>query len=397
MHSVSAGFNQTQQFPSPRHARLVLSDGSVYEGRSIGVPGTTFGELMFNTGVTGYQEVLTDPSYNGQLVMLTTPEVGNYGVNLQDYQSSAIHLNGFVVTRLSPYTSSWRAEISLQEFLVKNGIVGIEGVDTRALTLKIRDEGEMMAAITTTTLGIDELVAQIHAAPKLAEQDLVGQVCCKQPYTLIGRPMAKAIADGAVVQHFCLVDFGVKRSIIDYLLEHTHQLTVLPGNRTTYNDIVALKPDGVMLSNGPGDPSILAPQIELARQLVQNRVPTVGICLGHQLLGLASGATMKKMPFGHHGGNHPVQDVETGQIFITSQNHGYAADLESLPDQLKVTHVNLNDGSVEGFRHLQAPVMSVQFHPEANPGPHDANVIFTRFMQAIVTAAKSTPTALAGV
>lgn len=373
-------FTTLQQPTLP--AALVLADGSIFEGTSIGVSGSTTGELMFNTSLTGYQEVLTDPSYNGQLVMMTTPEVGNYGVNLQDYQSSAIHLNGFVVHRLSPYTSSWRAEISLQEFLVKNGIVGIQGVDTRALTLKLRDEGEMMAGITTDCSDLPAFIQTIQSTPGLAQQDLVGQVTTPKAYTLKGHPKATS---PVVLDRFTVVDFGIKRSILDYLLLSVKSLTVLPAY-TTFEALMATDPQGVMLSNGPGDPSVLKPQIELARQLIEAKIPTVGICLGHQLLGLASGAVMKKMPFGHHGGNHPVKDLVTGQIYITSQNHGYAADLASLPAHLEVTHTNLNDGSIEGFRHRTAPVMSVQFHPEANPGPHDANVIFDRFMASVSVA-----------
>ncbi|MCE3234774.1 MAG: carA [Vampirovibrio sp.] len=369
-------------------ARLILEDGSVYHGQSIGVPGTTLGELVFNTSSTGYQEILTDPSYKGQIVLMTYPEIGNYGINSGDFESKTINAIGFIVSRLSPYTSSWRAEYSLQEFLSKNGVVGIEGVDTRAITRKIREKGAMKAGITTEVISDEAFAKQVKEQPGFEELDMISLVTVKEPYKIhtpapICQPQVKRMA---------VVDFGIKASILHYLQQYVEEITVLPAD-STFEQIMSHQPQAVLLSNGPGDPAVLHDAVKTARQLVESGTPTFGICLGHQILGLACGAKVSKMRFGHHGGNHPVKDLEVEKVFITSQNHGYHVEFENFPeDRLKVTHVNLNDGSIEGFRHLNAPVMSVQFHPEASPGPHDANYIFERFMQTALSGDASLQT-----
>lgn len=366
--------------PETHPARLILEDGSVFHGRSIGVPGTTLGEIVFNTSSTGYQEILTDPSYKGQVVLMTYPEIGNYGINSDDFESARIHAIGFVVSRLSPYTSSWRAEYSLQEFLSKNGVVGIEGVDTRAITRKIREKGAMKAGITTETLSDEEFLAKVKAQPGFEELDMISLVTTREPYTIT----APAPFCEPRVKRMAVVDFGIKASILMYMKQYADEIVVLPAS-STFEDVAKYQPQGVLLSNGPGDPAVLYDAVKMAKKLVESGIPTFGICLGHQILGLACGAKVSKMQFGHHGGNHPVKDLELEKVFITSQNHGYHVEFDAFPeDRLKVTHVNLNDGSIEGFRHLHAPVMSVQFHPEASPGPHDANYIFERFMRTAV-------------
>lgn len=362
-------------------ARLVLEDGSVYHGQSIGVAGTSTGELIFNTSATGYQEILTDPSYKGQIVLMTHPEIGNYGINSDDFESARINAIGFVVSRLSPFTSSWRSEYGLQEFLVKNNVVGIQGVDTRAITRKIREKGSMKAGITTSNMPDAVFLAEVMNQPGFDELDLISLVSTRTPYLIkTPHPISQPR-----LQRLTVIDYGIKASIFDYLRQYAAEITVLPAE-SQFETIMATHPQGVLLSNGPGDPAVLHDAVKTASQLVKNGTPTFGICLGHQILGLACGAQVSKMRFGHHGGNHPVKDLETDRVFITSQNHGYQVEFDKFPeDDLKVTHVNLNDGSIEGFRHLKAPVMSVQFHPEASPGPHDANYIFERFMQTAVS------------
>lgn len=364
-------------------ARLILEDGSVYHGQSIGTPGTTFGELVFNTSSTGYQEILTDPSYRGQIVLMTYPEIGNYGINSGDFESARINAIGFVVSRLSPFTSSWRSEFSLREFLEKNKIVGLEGVDTRAITRKIREKGSMKAGVTTETISDEDFLRQVQAQPGFEELDMISQVTTKEPYTIkTENPVCELRVKKLVV-----VDYGIKASILHYLQQYVEEIVVLPAN-SDFERIMSYQPLGVLLSNGPGDPAVLHEAVKTARQLVESGVPTFGICLGHQILGIACGAKVSKMRFGHHGGNHPVKDLEIEKVFITSQNHGYCVEFDQFPtDRLAVTHVNLNDNSIEGFRHLHAPVMSVQFHPEASPGPHDANYIFERFMRTATESA----------
>ncbi|WP_303675030.1 glutamine-hydrolyzing carbamoyl-phosphate synthase small subunit [Vampirovibrio chlorellavorus] len=361
-------------------ARLVLEDGSVYHGQSIGVTGTTLGELVFNTSSTGYQEILTDPSYRGQMVLMTYPEIGNYGISSHDFESAHINAVGLVVSRLSPFTSSWRSEFSLQEFLVKNKVVGIEGVDTRAITRKIREKGTLKAGITTEAISDAEFIQRVQAQPGFEELDMISQVTTLEPYTIRTENPVSSIR----VQKLVVVDYGIKASILHYLQQYVEEIVVLPAH-CDFEQIRALQPQGVLLSNGPGDPAVLYEAVAMARQLVDAGIPTFGICLGHQILGLACGAKVSKMRFGHHGGNHPVKDMLLDKVFITSQNHGYCVEFDEFPeDRLMVTHINLNDQTIEGFQHRNAPVMSVQFHPEASPGPHDANYIFERFMRTAV-------------
>ena len=359
-------------------ARLLLEDGSMYDGYCIGVPGTVFGELVFNTASTGYQEILTDPSYKGQIVLMTYPEIGNYGINGDDFESSKIQSAGFVVRRLCSNPSSWRAHGSLEKFMMRNGQTGIEGVDTRAVTRRIRMHGAMKAGITTADISAPEFLEQVMNQPALNQQDLVSQASTPEAYTLSQTPVRP------VVDRLVVVDFGIKKSILRYLQELVHEITVVPYNATV-EQILAYNPQGVLLSNGPGDPAVLHNEIALAKALIDQNLPTFGICLGHQILALASGAQVGKMPFGHHGANHPVKDLETGKIDITSQNHGYAIEKSNFPeDTLSITHLNLNDQTVAGIRHKNRPVCSVQFHPEASPGPHDSQYIFERFMREIL-------------
>ncbi len=359
-------------------ARLLLEDGSLFEGFAIGIPGSTFGEIVFNTSTTGYQEILTDPSYRGQIVLMTYPEIGNYGVNPEDFESSQIHSAGFVTRRLSPTTSSWRSNSSLQDFLVKNGVTGIEGIDTRALTRKIRSAGAMKAGITTSNISSPEFLEQVIAQPSLEKQNLVGQVTSSQIFHM------RQSLKNPILNKLVVIDFGIKKSILKYLQELVSEVILVPSN-TELETIISFKPEGVLLSNGPGDPSTLKEAIQLASDLIDSNIPTFGICLGHQILALACGAKVTKMPFGHHGGNHPVKDLESGKINITSQNHGYAIKKEDFPsDTLKITHLNLNDQTIAGIRHLTRPVCSVQFHPEASPGPHDSQYLFEQFMKEIL-------------
>ena len=365
-------------------ARLLLEDGSVFDGTLIGAPGTTLGEIVFNTCSTGYQEILTDPSYRGQIVLMTYPEIGNYGVNPEDFESGQTQCAGFVVRRLSPTASSWRSHSSLQAFLAKNNVTGIQGIDTRALTRKIREAGAMKAGITTdTTLSIDDFLAQVTAQPPLHEQNLVQQVTTPEPYTLTQTTFE---ANMPLLNRLVVVDFGIKTSILGYLKALIREIVVVPVH-TTFEAIMAYQPEGVLLSNGPGDPEVLCEAVSLAQRLITAQVPTFGICLGHQLLALACGARVEKMRFGHHGGNHPVKDMESDRINITSQNHGYAVVPEDFPhDDLAITHVNLNDQTIAGIRHRSKAVCSVQFHPEASPGPHDSRYLFEQFVREITTA-----------
>lgn len=366
-------------------ARIILEDGSEYQGRSIGAEGTAFGEVVFNTSCTGYQEILTDPSYRGQMVLMTYPEIGNYGINTEDFESKQIHAAGFIVRRLHRTPSSWRSEASLDDFLRQHGIVGIEGVDTRAMTRTIRTHGCMKAVITTEDHDTAELLEKVKQHPSTTDQGLVALVTTEKPYELLADEDAM---DEVKLDHLAVVDLGMKRNILFNLRRFVRKITVLPAN-ANFEDIAKLNPDGVFLSNGPGDPRTLTKTVDLAKQLIAAKVPTFGICLGHQILSVASGAKVVKMAFGHHGGNHPVKDLETGKITITAQNHSFAADFEAFPDDaLQVTHLNLNDGSIEGIRHKNAPMLSVQFHPEASPGPHDAQYLFARFIAETVQGLK---------
>lgn len=378
-------------------ALLALEDGTVFRGYGFGAAGERSGEVVFNTGMTGYQEVLTDPSYCGQIVTMTYTEIGNYGVNVEDNESWRPWVEGFVVREFNPWPSNWRCDESLGEFLSRHGIVGIEGVDTRRLTKHIRTVGAQIGIITTETLDADEAVDKARAAPRLVGRNLVAQVTCAEPRKWVGEGYEGEEGAGRRVTldvpahvrvrpydgwhpRVVVVDCGVKQNILRHLHRRGCELTVVPATYSA-EQVLALQPDGVVLSNGPGDPEAVTEVIELARSLV-GKLPIFGICLGHQMLALALGGQTYKLKFGHRGANHPVQDLVTGKIEITTQNHGFCVDMDSLRDSGMVqTHVNLNDQSCEGMKHPELPVFSVQFHPEAGPGPHDSCHLFDDFIE----------------
>ncbi len=373
-------------------ALLALEDGTVFTGRSFGATGTTEGELVFNTSMTGYQEILTDPSYKGQIVTMTYPLIGNYGVNLQDVESKKPHVAGFVVKELSPIFSNYRANLSLDEYLKQNRIVGIQGIDTRALTRRLRMTGAMRAILSTETQDATELVNRAKHAAKMAGADWVQAVKPEHSYNWTenqGDWQLGKVEHGDGL-HVVAIDCGAKNNILRHLAQRGCKITVLPPD-TTADAILKLKPDGLFVSNGPGDPAVLDYAINPLKALIE-KLPIFGICLGHQLLGLALGADTYKLKFGHRGGNQPVKNLDTGRVEITSQNHGFAVDSKSLEANGGiVTHINLNDGTVEGFRHGKLPVFCVQYHPEASPGPHDAGYLFDAFIEMMKT--KKAPTA----
>lgn len=351
-------------------ARLILEDGTVFEGTAFGADGESFGEVVFNTGMTGYQEVLTDPSYFGQIVTMTYPLIGNYGVNVDDIESNHPHVRGFVVREWSEHPSNWRNMGSLDNYLKKNNIIGIQGIDTRMLTKKIRVKGTMGGVITTLDGTVDEYVAKLNT-PHLLPRDQVARVTTKSTYRSPGKN-----------RRIVAMDFGMKSGVLRSLVARGCDVTVVPAD-TSAEEILGWKPHGVMLSNGPGDPADLNDIIETVRGLI-GKVPIFGICLGHQLIALACGAKTDRLKFGHRGANHPVKDLLNGRCYITSQNHGYVVVAESLDGTgLELTHINQNDGSVEGVRHTEHPVFSVQYHPEARPGPDDSDYLFDRFMEMI--------------
>jgi carbamoyl-phosphate synthase small subunit len=367
-------------------AILVLEDGRAFRGRAFGAAGERGGEVVFNTSMTGYQEILTDPSYRGQIVCLTNPEIGNCGVNDEDVESSRLQVEGLVVREVSEVHSSWRARVDLHQYLKAAGLPGLSEVDTRALTRHVRTQGAMRGVISTVVTDVEALAAKARALTPLGDQDLVGQVTCTAPYTWQEGRAAEWVSaprPTAPAEPYRLVayDFGIKRNILRYLLDQRCSVLVVPGT-TPAAEVLALRPEGVFLSNGPGDPAAATYAIEAVRGLL-GRVPIFGICLGHQLLTLALGGKTYKLKFGHHGGNHPVRDLGSGRIEITSQNHGYAADLDSLAGAVEPTHTNLNDGTNEGWRHRSLPVFAVQYHPEAAPGPHDADYLFARFVDVL--------------
>jgi carbamoyl-phosphate synthase small subunit len=367
-------------------ARLVLEDGLIASGTSIGARGETFGEIVFNTSLSGYQEVLTDPSYRGQIVVMTNPLIGNYGINDQDDESEKPYLAGFVVRELSRIASNWRSTEPLGPWLARHGIVGIAGVDTRQLTHRIRDRGAMNAVISTETLDKDELLRRVRKAPRLEERDLVREVTrgkrlgWEEGYDLALQPGLGAKPTGAR-PHVVALDYGAKENIFRSLTEVGFKVTVLPASSTAAQ-VLAEKPDGVFLSNGPGDPAVLNAEVSCVRDLL-GKTPIFGICLGHQILGQAIGARTFKLKFGHHGGNQPVKNLKTGHVEITAQNHGFAVDPASLPEDAKVTHVNLNDGTCEGLELPRRKAFSVQYHPEAAPGPHDSLYLFREFKRLV--------------
>ena len=345
-------------------AYLALEDGLVVEGDSFGAEGESTGELVFNTSLTGYQEVLTDPSYRGQVVMMTYPLIGNYGVNDEDIESGRVQVEGFVVREVSSVSSSWRAKRSLPDYLKEFGVPGIQGIDTRMLTVHIREKGSMKAVLSTDDSDPESLVEKARKAPGVVGQNLVPKVCTVKPYYWQKDGRRKAL----------VLDCGVKYSILRYVAKAGFQVLVVPAG-TPADEIISENPDCVVLSNGPGDPAALSDIVFEVKKIL-GRVPVFGICLGHQILGLAVAGRTYKLKFGHHGGNHPVKDLATDRVLITVQNHGFCVDPESLPKDIKITHLNLNDRSLEGMESRSLNFFSVQFHPEAGPGPHDALGLF---------------------
>ena len=368
-------------------ALLVLEDGTLFRGESIGIDGQTVGEVVFNTAITGYQEILTDPSYCRQIVTLTYPHVGNTGANAEDEESPRIDAAGLVIRDLPLLASSWRSRLPLEEYLRSNGVVAIAGIDTRRLTRILREKGAQNGCILAGE-DLDEASAleAARAFPGLKGMDLAREVTVGKPHewTQGGWTLEGGLPGPAqgLSCHVAAYDYGVKRNILRMLVDRGCRLTVVPA-RTPAREVLAMKPDGVFLSNGPGDPEPCDYAIEAIREIVASGVPTFGICLGHQLLGLASGARTVKMKFGHHGANHPVQDLRTGAVMISSQNHGFAVDEGSLPDHLEATHRSLFDGSLQGIHRTDRPAFGFQGHPEASPGPHDVAPVFDHFMALI--------------
>lgn len=351
---------------------LVLEDGACFEGRAFTGRGEVFGEVVFNTSMTGYQEILTDPSYRGQIVSMTYPLIGNYGINPEDVESAKIQVEGFVVREYEPVPSNWRSRTALADYLEGDGIIGIEGIDTRALTRHLRLAGAMKGVISTEDPDPRSLAAKARAAPGLVGRDLVKDVTCRDPYEWPGKERGGF--------HVAAFDFGIKFNMVRCLVERGCRVTVIPAG-TSADEVKTLKPDGVLLSNGPGDPEPVTYAVETIRELI-GRVPLFGICLGQQLLGLALGGKTYKLKFGHRGANHPVKNLRTGRVEITTQNHGFCVDVDSLRDaDVEITHVNLNDQTLEGIRHRSLPLFSVQYHPEASAGPHDAAYLFDEFIE----------------
>jgi len=369
-------------------ATLVLADGTVFHGESFGAEGKVGGEVVFNTSMTGYQEILTDPSYEGQMVAMTYPEIGNVGVNPEDVESFRPYVKGFIVKEYWAQPSSWRARQSLADYMKQHGIVGIQGLDTRALVRRIRQLGAQQAVLATGDVDENVLAAEAASRPGLEGADLATVVSCREPYRWIHGTWkleagyAEPVGDGPLVAAF---DYGIKLNILRNLVDLGCRVVVFPATATA-DDVRRLGPDGLFLSNGPGDPDAVSGAMPVVAALA-SELPTFGICLGHQILALALGAKTYKLKFGHHGGNHPVMDLTTGMVEITSQNHGFAVDAESLPAGCRVTRINLNDGTVEGFEHETKPIFSVQYHPEASPGPHDAHPLFERFLASMTTRA----------
>jgi carbamoyl-phosphate synthase small subunit len=378
--------------PALESAVLVLADGTVFRGRSVGAQGLSAGEVVFNTAMTGYQEILTDPSYCGQIVTLTTPHIGNTGVNAEDEESAKVYAAGLVVRDVPALLSSWRAQQSLTQYLVEKNVVAIADVDTRKLTRIVREKGAQSGCLMAGSVDVDKALAAARRFPGLAGMDLAKVVSTARPYEWrdgkwdLGKGY-RHVVDAPF--HVVAYDYGIKRNILRLLAERGAHITVVPA-QTPARDVLRMQPDGVFLSNGPGDPEPCDYAIESIGEILDTtRVPVFGICLGHQLMGLASGAKTIKMKFGHHGANHPVQDLETGQVVITSQNHGFAVDPNSLPSTLRPTHVSLFDGSLQGLTRTDRPAFCFQGHPEASPGPHDIGYLFDRFAGLMKNAKKN--------
>ena len=375
------------------NAVLALEDGTWYQGVAAGASGETSGEVVFNTSMTGYQEVLTDPSYAGQIVTMTAPQIGNYGVTSGDAESQTPRVAGFVMREASPLASNWRADGTLRDYLTRHHIVAIADIDTRALTRVLRNAGVMRGVIATGQVDPAELVEKARAIPKMEGADLVQGVTCDNAFEW--RQFAGRVGDADHAEfgippearakrrlRVAAYDFGVKYNIMRRLDAYGCDVHVFPASAPAA-ELRKIEPDGIFLSNGPGDPAALPYAIDNVRELVQTDLPMFGICLGHQILGLAVGGKTYKLKFGHRGANHPVKELQSGKVEITSQNHGFAVDPDSLPSEVTVTHTNLYDGTVEGFRHLTKPIFSVQYHPEASPGPHDADYLFRQFIETM--------------
>ncbi|MDH4162680.1 MAG: glutamine-hydrolyzing carbamoyl-phosphate synthase small subunit [Nitrospirota bacterium] len=365
-----------------KKAILALADGLVFEGVSFGSEGECAGEVVFNTSMTGYQEILTDPSYKGQIVTMTYTQIGNYGVNDEDVESARPYAEGFIVKEYLDFPSNWRMKQSLHEYLKKHAIVGIQGIDTRALTRHLRDFGAQPGIISTTDLDGERLVAKAKKLPKMSGLDLAKVVTCKEPYVwseadweLKSGYGKKGYSQYKVVAY----DYGIKRNILRLLTQAGCDVTVVPATMPA-EEVLKMDPDGVFLSNGPGDPEPVTYAIENIRKILGKK-PVFGICLGQQLLGLALGGRTYKLKFGHHGGNQPIMDLTTRKVEIAAENHGFAVDMETVKDKVEMTHKNLNDNTCEGFRHKTLPAFSVQYHPEASPGPHDSRYLFQRFVE----------------
>lgn len=369
-------------------ALLVLEDGTVFKGYAFAGRGRSLGEVVFNTAMTGYQEVLTDPSYKGQIVAMTYPLTGTYGINDDDMESAAVQVEGFIVKEYQDFASNWRSNRTLADFLNEHGKIGIEGIDTRALTRHIRLAGAMRGVIATDTDRVSELLDQVQAYPGLTGIDMVQHVTCQKPYRWRNGPLPATTRPTWSEDHpglrVATLDCGVKYNILRKLEQTGCQVIVFPAH-TKAEEILATKPDGIFLSNGPGDPAALDYVVDTVKDLLGKR-PVFGICLGHQVMGLALDGRTFKLKFGHRGANQPVKDLTTGKVEITSQNHGFCVEPDSLRDKpVRLTHLNLNDNTLEGMEHLQLPAFSVQYHPEASPGPHDASYLFQRFTRLIET------------
>ena len=380
-------------------AALVLADGEVFLGRGFGASGSVTAEVVFNTAMTGYQEIVTDPSYTGQIVTLTYPHIGNVGVNAQDEESGAVCAAGLIIRSESPVVSNFRSEQNLSDYLRQAGVVGLCDIDTRKLTRILRTKGAQAGTIVVAangTLTPEEIQAAGRAAAQwgsMVGRDLASEVTCKAPYEFKEGTWTLTANDGTPgfkklqnpTYKVVAYDFGVKRNILRLMVDRGIELTVVPAH-TPVQDVLAMNPDGVFLSNGPGDPEPCTYAIEAARECLKRRIPLFGICLGHQIMGLAAGGKTLKMKFGHHGANHPVLDKQSGRVHITSQNHGFAVDADTLPENVEVTHVSLFDGSLQGMRFIDAPAMSFQGHPEASPGPHDIETLFDKFVELMKSA-----------